>query len=339
MQNELENWKIEMQNGLTLEEMKALYFDEDALRIAPRTVYRVGGTSKRIYYTLDQNGDPFFYSSVTGAISRNMPTSQHLIKWIADTGYEEAEAYKEERADYGTFLHIEIGNLLIWRKLDLDTLENRLLAYIDEKKLPTNFIYHAEELRKDILSFAQFAIDYKIKPLAVEMILADEETGMAGAIDMPCEMTIEEKGFFGEVYKSGINKGLPKETKTEKTVRGIVDFKSGRKGFHESHEVQLEIYRRLWNKNFPDLEIEKTYNWSPKEWRGTVPTYNLKDQSNSAGKDQTSLIIEMERIKRKRERNGLLVTQGEINLDSNSILENYYAVELSEFIKGKHDGR
>jgi hypothetical protein len=103
--------------------------------------------------------------------------------------------------------------------------------------------------------------------------------------------------------------------------------------------VQLEIYRRLWNKNFPDLEIEKTYNWSPKEWRGTVPTYNLKDQSNSAGKDQTSLIIEMERIKRKRERNGLLVTQGEINLDSNSILENYYAVELSEFIKGKHDGR
>ena len=30
--------------------------------------------------------------------------------------------------------------------------------------------------------------------------------GIAGAIDLGCEMDIEEKGFYGEVYKSGKNK-------------------------------------------------------------------------------------------------------------------------------------
>jgi len=334
-----EDFKIEMKNGLTLEEMKALYYDADALRLQPRAVYRVGGTSQRVYYTLNAGNEPFFYSSVTSAIARNMPTSPFLIKWIADKGIDEAEAYKNERADYGTFLHIELGNLLIWRKLDLDSIEDRLLAYIDEKKLPANFIYHSEELRKDILAFAQFVIDYKVKPLAVEIILADEELGMAGAIDMPCEMTIEEKGFFGEVYKSGVNKGLAKETKKETTIRAIVDFKSGRKGFNENHEVQLEIYRRIWNKNFPELEVEKLFNWSPNEWRGGTPTYKLKDQTGSSGAEQAGLIIEMERLKRKRERGGLLVTQGEINLDNLDLRENYYSIELGQFVKNKHDER
>lgn len=338
MKSELENWKIEMNNGLSLEEMQALYYDADALRVQPRTVYRVGGTSKRVYYTLNE-GEPFFYSSVTTAIARNIPTSPHLIKWIADMGIEEAENYKEERADYGTFLHIEIGTLLITRKLDLDSMDERLLAYMEEKKLPATFIYHAEELRKDVLAFAQFVIDYKVRPLAVEIILADEEMGMAGAIDMPCEMVIEEKGFFGEVYKSGVNKGLPKETKEAKTVRAIVDFKSGRKGFYEAHESQLEIYRKIWNKNFPDLPIDKLYNWAPNEWRGTVPTYKLKDQTNSAGVEQADLIIQMESLKRKRERSGLLVTQGIIDLDAGNLEANYYSVELGEFVKGKHDER
>jgi hypothetical protein len=339
MISELDEWKIEMKNGLTLEEMKALYYDENAIRAQPRIVYRVGGTSKRVYYTLDEAGEPFFYSSVTTAIARNMPTSPHLIKWIAEMGIEEAEAYKEERADYGTFLHIEISTLLIWRKLDLDSLEDRLLAYMEEKRLPAGFIYHAEELRKDVLAFAQFVIDYKVRPLAVEIILADEEMGMAGAIDMPCEMTITEKGFFGEVYKSGVNKGLAKETKRETVIRAIVDFKSGRKGFYDTHEAQLEIYRKIWNKNFPDLEVDKLYNWAPNEWRGATPTYKLKDQTGSAGTEQADLIVQMERLKRKREKRGLLVTQGEINLDSADLSENYYSIEMGEFVKEKHNDR
>lgn len=337
--SELEQFKIEMQNGLTLEEMEAMFFDPYALRVQPRTVYRVGGTSKRVYYTLDKNGDPFFYSSVTSAIARNLPTSPHLIKWIAEKGIEEAENYKEERADYGTFLHIECANMLIARKLDLDTLQDRLMQYMEEKKLPANFVYHAEELRKDLLAFAQWVIDYKVKPLAIEMILADEEMGMGGAIDLPCQLTISEKGFFGEVYKSGVNKGTPKETKRDMEIRAIVDFKSGRKGFYDSHKIQLEIYKRLWNKNYPDLPIDRVFNWSPKEWTGSKPTYNFTDQTDKDGGEMAGLIIEMERIRRKKEKNGILVVQGEINLDKGNLEENYYSVDLGEFVKGKHDER
>jgi len=337
--NEIEIFKLEMKNGLSIEEMQALYFNQDALRLQPRRVYRIGGTAKRIYYTLNEADEPYFYSSVTTAIARNIPTSEHLIKWMAEMGLEEAETYKQERADYGTFLHIECSSLLINRKLDLDGMEDRLLAYMDERKLPTSFIYHAEELRKDVLAFAQFVIDYKVKPLAIEIILASEALGMAGAIDMPCEMTITEKGFFGEVYKTGVNKGTPKESKRETVVRAIVDFKSGRKGFYTAHECQLKIYEKLWNENFPDLPVDKLFNWAPNEWRGGTPTYKLKDQTTSEGAEMADLIIQLEKLKRKRDNRGILVTQGEIVLDGGDLRENYYSVELGEFVKGKHNER
>ena len=334
---ETDLFKVEMQNGLTLEEMESQYFDADALRNSPRRVYRVGGTSKRIYYTLNDNGEPFFYSSVTTAISRNMPTSPFLIKWIADKGFEEAENYKEERADYGTFLHIEISDLLINRKCDLDSLEDRLKQYIFENNLPQSFIYYSEELRKDILAFAQWVIDYNVKVIAVELVLADEETGMGGAIDIVCELDQVEKGFFGEVLKSGPNKGQPKETKRTKRVKAIVDNKSGRKGFFENHKIQLQIYRKIWNVNFPEIQIENVFNWSPKDWTGSTPTYNFANQTSIESEKIADLVIEMERVRREKDKNGVLVVHGEINLDGPGLEENYYNVELSEFITGKHN--
>jgi hypothetical protein len=339
-QNELEEYfndVTDLGNGMTSEEMKALYFDADALRAQPRPVYRVGGTAKRLYYTLNEGGEPFFYSSVTALISQTTPTSPHLIKWIAEKGWEEAENYKHERADYGTFMHLEIGSLLINKKIDLDLLHERLKAYIEEKGLPTNFIYHEEELKKDVLAFAQFCIDFKVKPLAVEIILANEDMGVGGAVDMVCELTIEKKGFFGEVYKSGPRKGEPKESKEEQKILAIVDFKSGRKGFFEGNELQLEIYRRLWNIHFPDMEVENIFNWSPKDWRGETPTYNFTDQTDSKSLAKIPYLLEIGRIERSKQKNSVLITQGEINLATGDLRENFYNLELSELIKQKNE--
>lgn len=332
----LDLFKIQLENGLSLEEMESIYFDVNALRAAPRTVYRVGGTRQRVYYTLDKHNEPTFYSSVTSAISRNTPTSPFLIKWIADKGHEEAENYKEERADYGTFLHIELSNLLITRKCDLDNLQDRLLQYMDENKLPANFIYHSEELRKDILAFAQWVIDFNVKPLAVELVLADEKTGMAGAIDIVAEFDWETKGFTDEVYKTGAKKGQPKPVKIKKRIRAVIDNKSGRKGFYDSHKLQLELYRKIWNSNFPNIPIDRIFNWSPKDWRGPVPTYNFTDQTDRFGSEMTDLIIEMEAIKRRSDKDHVLIIQGEIDLNK-GLEQNYYQVDLGEFITGRHN--
>lgn len=323
----------ELANGITAEEMTAIYFNLDALREAPRLVYRLGGTNQRVYYTFDESGEPSFYSSVTDFIKKSMPTSPYLIKWIADMGIEESKAYAQDRADYGTFMHIECGTLLITRRLDLDTMRDRLLQYIEEKKLPQDFINYEEELKKDLLAFAQWILDYKVKPLAVEIVLASDELGVAGAIDLPCELTIEKKGFFGEVYKSGAQKGMPKETKEEIRIRAIVDFKSGRKGFYEEHELQLETYRMMWNETFPDLEIDHIFNWSPKDWRGSTPTYNFKDQTDSKSLEKLPYLIKIGIIERKRGQRDILVTQGTIDLDNQDLSPNMMAMNLSDLVK------
>lgn len=337
--NELEKY-FELENGITVEELKALFFNDDALKIQPRIVYRVGGTSERVYYTFDEAGEPFFYESVTTALGRVLPTSPHLIKWIAEMGLEEAELYKNERADYGTFMHIECSTLLIQKGVyNLDGMRGKLKQYIEENQLPEKFIYHEEELKKDMLAFGQWCIDYKVKPLAIEIVLADEETGLAGALDLPCKITVEEKGFFGEVYKSGANKGLPKEGNREIEINALVDFKSGRKGFYESHIFQLEAYKLIWNKHYPDVLIEKTYNWSPKAWRGSTPSYNFTEQSHKNVVDKMPHLLGLIAIDRRNKKSSVLVCSGEINLANGCLDSNFVNINLSELVKMQKGGQ
>lgn len=332
---ELTTNEVPLGAGLTYEKMISTYFDSGALMVQPETVYRLNGyKGDRYYYTFDPSGEPEFYTSVTTLIKQTMPTPYSLIKWIADKGIEEAEAFKEERADYGSFMHIEIAFLLINRKLDLDSMKERLRDYIEANSLPKDFIYHIDEIKKDLLAFAQFMLDANVKPLAIEIVLADRENGYAGAIDLVCEMDIEEKGFFGEVYASGVNKGKPKETKRWNRIRAIIDFKSGRKGFWESHEIQLEAYRQMWNKKFPGAEVNRIFNWSPKEWR-TAPGYNLKDQTESRNLKKLPHLVQIAKIERQNVTNQILICQGEISLDKRDLSENLMNIQLSDLIKEK----
>jgi hypothetical protein len=80
--------------------------------------------------------------------------------------------------------------------------------------------------------------------------------------------------------KSGPNKGQLKQVNIEKEVIAIVDFKSGRKGFWESHEIQLKAYQWMVDENYPDLKVEKVFNWSPKDWK-SKPTYTLTRQTDT----------------------------------------------------------
>lgn len=327
---------IDLGGGLSYEKMVATYFDKDALLLQPQTVYRLNGSSGgRYYYIFDEAGEPVFFSSMTTMIKNTLPTSEELIKWIAENGYEKAGNIRDERADYGTFLHIELGSLLINRRLDLDTMSDRLKAYIEQKRLPVDFIYNLDELKKDVLAFAQFILDHNVKPLAIEIILVNPEDGVAGAIDLVCEMDIETKGYFGEVYKSGVQKGRQKETKGFKRIIGMLDFKSGRKGFFEAHEIQLKGYSKMWNLHFPSIPVERFFNWSPKAWRGQTPTYNLKDQTESKNLGKYPYLVSLERENRRSQERKVIVLQGEIKLENRNLSENYFEIEVSELVKQK----
>lgn len=303
--------QVELATGITSEKLSSFFFDLEKMKYQPEPMYRLDSSGHRYYYRFENN-EPVFYTSVTTLIKNTLPTSPQLIQWLISKGGDGKDE-AEERANYGTFLHTECALLLMNGKYNLDELADKLRAFLQANNIPLDRIKWADELKKDVLSFAQFIIDRNVKPLAIEQILWHPTDGYAGAIDLACEMDIEEKGFFGEVYASGTNKGQPKESKRTTRVRAIIDIKSGRKGFYESHEVQLRAYSEMWNIHFPDLPIQKVMNFSPKEWR-TSASYNLKDQTDSVNATKLPNLVALAKVEDSKRDNKVTICKGQIDL-------------------------
>lgn len=333
-----ESGKIDLGvKDLHAEEVKALYFDSEALIEPPYKLFRLDSKGgNRNYYRFDEKNNPEFFISVTTFIGRSMPMNFHLLKWYADMGMQRAEEHKNERADYGTYMHGVIEKLTIARKYDLDKLYDDLVEYAQTKGRGQEYAdkwYF--EMKKDILAWAQFLIDYNVKPLAIEVMLCSPKYGYAGAIDLLCEMDFEFKGFYGEVYKSGVRKGEPKETKETRRIKAIVDAKSGKKGFFEGHEVQLHAYKNMFEENYPDIKIDKVFNWAGNEWRGVTPTYKLKDQTDSKLALKLKQFVELAQIdEATKDDTGFTIIQGVIDLDK-GLESNIKELTKSELVQNK----
>lgn len=302
----------------------------------PHTVYRYNGANGRIYWR-DIEGEPKLYLSVTTFIKRSMPTSPHLIEWIAKTGWDKSQEILHESADYGTFMHIEFGRLLISKELDLDGMETRLDAYVQENKLKWNTAEWVEDLKSDLLALAQFIVDHAVEPLAIEMVLCSDKYRFAGAIDLICHMDIEETGFFGETYERGgtkNKKGDPKESKRISRITAIIDAKSGRKGFYDDHVVQLAAYQQMVVENFPELKIDRVFNVAPKDWRGK-PTYHLKDQTDAWNVSKFPHMVAMAEMDDLKPDRKITVMEGKIGLKKGHVgLEaGYRTMNLVDWIK------
>lgn len=235
--------------------MHAMFFDADALRVQPQPVYRIDFRGQRFYYVIDPEGKLVFYNHVTNIISSTLPTSPYLIDWlVAQGGREEGKAVADEAAEYGTFMHAMIQRFIL-TGVDLDIIDSSIVEYCE-----LNNVFPREDwedkIKNDLIAFAQFYNDRKVKPLAIEVVLVSADKRYGGAVDLLCELE-----FNG------------------KRIIAIVDFKSGRKQFHESHQLQLIAYQRLVHENFPDIKVDALFNWSPKEFTPPKPTYNFKNQT------------------------------------------------------------
>ena len=301
--------------GMTVEEMTAMFFDEKTLIEPPYKVWQLNSKGHRYYYRYDDAGNPEFFPSVTTILSQTLPKAPHLINWIANKGIEEAERYKGERAAYGTFMHAAFEELLINRAYDLDGLKGKLKEYIEVYRLPDDFIYYADDLKKDVLAFAQFVLDYDVRPLAVEIALVHPYYKYAGMIDCPCTMRA----------KIG----------SDDRINAIVDFKSGRKGFYEESEIQLGMYRDMWNVNFEKFPVTRIFNFSPKDWR-KKPSYNLKEQTESPNIRKIPYLLEIAAIEDEKRNNTFTAVNGMVVLDDNPDLsQNVISLSLAELIKTK----
>lgn len=315
MATEPENRAFEIVPGMTVEEMQCMFFDKTALIEPPYKVFQLNSKGHRYYYRFDENGQPEFFPSVTTILSQTLPKSPFLIEWIASKGMDEAERYKAERAAYGTFMHAQFEELIINRVYNLDDLKEKLKTYIEVNRLPDDFIYYADDLKKDVLAFAQFVIDYDVRPLAVEIALVHPYYKYAGMVDLPCTMK--------------------RSPCSDERITAIVDFKSGRKGFYEDAEIQLHLYKMMWNVTFEDYPVTHVFNFSPKDWR-KKPSYNLKDQTNSPNAAKIPALLEIAAIEDEKRDNIFTAVSGSINLDEmNNFADNVISLTLAELIKTK----
>lgn len=306
---------VEVVPGMTVEEMTALYFDATALREPPYKIYQLNGNGHRYYYRYDEQGEPHFYPSVTTLLKQTMPTSPFLIEWMIKNGTEGATEKRDLAAAYGTFMHAQFERLIINRRYNFDDVPATLLAYMEENNLPEKFYGDSlTKIRKDVCAFAQFVKDYNVRPLAVEIALVHPDYNYAGMVDLPCIMT---------------------DPKTGKDFGAIVDFKSGRKGFYEEHEIQLHLYKDMWNANFPTLQIYRVFNFAPKDWRGVKPTYNFKEQTESINANKISGLLSIAKIEDSKIDNTFTIISGEMTLDDWNPKTCITSLSLAELIKTK----
>lgn len=285
-------------NDSSIEMLYPIYINEKLASIkSPFYLRRMDFWGKRFYYEVDEESNPTFYLSTTTFIKSVLPESKFLTDWRINTALfkgsqEAADEYVTSTADYGTCLHICIGEVIKNGKYDWSKLLVTINEYCENKIDAYTLRGWVKDLQKDVLAFCQFIKEYNVNVVAVEFPIIGD--GIATCIDLVVEMDIEEKGFWGEVYLSGAQKGLPKETKQTRRVVSIIDIKSGRKGFYDSHEAQLELCKKMWNAYFEgtDYECEMIFNWSPKDWVSS-PSFNLKDQTNSKFKDKTDVMFQM----------------------------------------------
>lgn len=315
---EEKNQTTEIFPGISSEEFKALFFNADALKEPSYKVYQLNSDDHRYYYVFNAEGMPEFYPSVTTLLKQVMPTPPALLDWMIANGKEGSVEKRDLAAAYGTFMHAQFEKLIIGRRYDFDAVPTVLAEYLQENNLPESvFNTWVVKIRKDVLAFAQFVKDYNVKPMAIEIGLVHPEYHYAGCVDLPCFMT---------------------DPKTGKIFTAIVDFKSGRKGFYEEHELQLHLYRMMWNVNFPESQIERVFNFSPKDWR-VRPTYNLKDQTDSPNAEKLPYLLALAKIEDDKRDNTFVIVHGILDLDKGKIADNLLSLSLADLIKSKFESK
>lgn len=197
---------------------------------SPPPLFRYDKGSQRYYARVTNEGSVIWYPSVTTVIRATSPTPPGLLAWYAKHGMDGANELRDAAADRGTQMHILFADYLMRKPIDLGSLD--------------------EFQSKALASFDAFCRDHEVEPLAIEILLADNELIYAGTVDLICRMT----------YKA-------------KRILAIVDFKSG-DGAYRDHGVQLQFYKRAFETTY-DKVVDDVFIWSPKDWR-KEPTYTLK---------------------------------------------------------------
>jgi len=205
-----------------------------------KPLYRYDHTpNDRRYARIDNDGNVVWYPSVTTIIKATSPTPPGLMAWYAKHGFDEATTLRDEAAERGTQMHLNIAEMLEGRPVDL--------------AMQTEF------QAKALMSFDAFRQEWQVEPLAVEVMLHNDTHIYAGACDLVAYMTnpkTKERLLSIVDFKSGASSYDDHAVQTE---------------------MYRQAWNSMLPPATPH-RVEAHYNWHPKDWR-KAPTYTLKDNT------------------------------------------------------------
>lgn len=233
---------------------------------SPYRLFRYDKAEDRYYYRF-VGGEAIGYLSMTSYAGMALPTSKFLIDWIADNGQEQSEYIKNERANYGTLTHVILTEIGRSRQGSFDEIKRRAF----EEAISLGYKYEAVEWQEgvlnDVISFLFFLKERNAKIIAAEFPICSDKYGLGGCIDWVLEFD------FGRNTR----------------VNAILDYKSGRKGFYDSHIFQLHGYKTVWNDIYGDIfPVTHVFNIAPVKNAKTAKTkYKLKNQTDETLSGET----------------------------------------------------
>lgn len=231
-------------------------------------LHRMDSAGMRFYYRVDEQAKKVhFYGSVTSIKSQVTGLAHGIVNKKVEMGKQAFDAYLNERANFGTFFHIQAAELTRSGNYDLSKLPTLIEQYRQQHDLSkSETAYWLQQQAKGLQSWFATMEAYNISPIAIEIPLFSDAYGFAGTIDLVCEMDA---------------KNYTDKTPPEKRQRviAIIDWKSG--GIFEDYAFQLELNRVSWTECFPDsAPITHLYNWTWNDWR-KEPTFTLKNQNGT----------------------------------------------------------
>ena len=169
------------------------------------------------WYVKMVDGVKTYVPSVTW-IAGNYPKGIQFYKWLAEKGWDEAEAIKSAAGDKGSKVHKAIEDILNGKEIKIDDKYYNQSKEEDEELTPQEY--------ECLMSVVSWLNEVKPKILANEYTTFNDEVGYAGTVDLKCEID-------GEVW--------------------IVDFKTSQNIWTE-YELQLSAYKHA-DKDLPKIAI------------------------------------------------------------------------------------
>lgn len=320
--------------------VKAHYLDEEHLIASDYQLYRINSKGQRWYTRVDDDFEYPTVPSVTTVISESQPMGDGLLKWYCDLGYVEANEASQRAAEYGTWMHIVFGRLLLGEDFPFDNakLEREIRDYCEAEGVDFAKIdlkSYQNKIKQDVLGFIRWVKEYQIKALAVEAPVWSEK--YAGFIDMVVWATMYENGdpetqakinkrqdIIDENdirIKDGIKKPL-KVPEESQRILIMVDLKSGRSGDWPEWAIQLRAYVLAWNEEHGDgdLQVRRWFNYHCKNYRipigKTVKPYAFVEQTYNKEQSKWEHYLDMFHAAGHKIENRTEFLPLEVNLES-----------------------